>query len=139
MAERLYIHVRIVGDLAIVGFNQKGLIGASLVEGLGSELHSLIDHEGWKHILLNFSGVETAASAALAQLIRLDRKVKEVRGILRLCSLTPSLLEVFRASRLDRVFDIRSGSSGDDDLEIWGAWVPKPSPPDDLQGHASAE
>ena len=72
---------------------------------------SLVDADKMKHILLNFDGVEFLSSAALNKLILVDKKVKQVGGQLRLCSLRAEILEVFNLTRLNRVFDIRDSES----------------------------
>jgi anti-sigma B factor antagonist len=48
-----------------------------------------------------------ASSAALNKLISLNSKVKGAAGRLKLCTLRSEILEVFKLTRLDRVFDIR--------------------------------
>ena len=45
-------------------------------------------------------------SAALGKLINLKKKVSAVKGKLKLCCIHPDLLEVFRITRLDQVFEI---------------------------------
>ena len=43
---------------------------------------------------------------ALGKLINLKKKVAAVKGKLKLCCIHPDLLEVFRITRLDQVFEI---------------------------------
>ena len=45
---------------------------------------------------------------ALGKLINLKKKVGAVKGKLKLCCIHPDLLEVFRITRLDQVFEIHS-------------------------------
>jgi anti-sigma B factor antagonist len=57
-------------------------------------------------LTLDLSAVPYLSSAALAKLISLKKKVVGVSGKLTLENLHPDLLEVFRLTRLDQVFDI---------------------------------
>ncbi len=46
------------------------------------------------------------SSLALGTLINVKKKIARVEGQLKLCSIYPDLLEVFKITRLDTVFDI---------------------------------
>lgn len=105
------ITVSVIGDLANVRFNDKKIVDSSNIEEMGSELTALVTEQKYKHILLNFEGVEFMSSAALNKLINLDKKVKAVGGVLRLCTLKADIREVFKITRLERVFDIRDSES----------------------------
>jgi anti-sigma B factor antagonist len=101
------ITVSIMGDLANVRFNDKKIVDGANIEEMGNELTELVTVQKYKHILLNFEGVDLMSSEALNKLIKLDKKVKAVGGVLRLCSLKPDIREVFTITKLDRLFDIR--------------------------------
>ncbi len=107
MADRSRIIVSVVGELATVRFADTKIVDSANIEEMGAELLSLVDDEHMKHVLLNFEGVAFMSSAALNKLIVMDRRVKEVGGILRLCNLVPEIMEVFTLTRLNQVFDIR--------------------------------
>ena len=70
------------------------------------QLYSLVEDEGHTQLLLNFGNVQYLSSAALGKLINLKKKVGAVRGKLKLCCIHPDLLEVFKITRLDQVFEI---------------------------------
>jgi anti-anti-sigma factor len=57
-------------------------------------------------LVLDFSDVQYLSSADLGKLINLKKKVGAVRGKVRLRGIHPDLLEVFRITRLDQVFEI---------------------------------
>ena len=57
-------------------------------------------------LVIDFREVQDISSAALARLIRLKREAGALRRKLVLRGVNPSLLEVFRLTRLDRVFEI---------------------------------
>ncbi len=107
MSDRSRIKVSLVGEVAVVRFVDKKIVDSGNIEEMGSELLSVVEVDHMKHVLLNFEGVEFLSSAALNKLIGMDRKVKEVGGILRLCTLKGEIMEIFELTRLNRVFDIR--------------------------------
>ncbi len=118
MTDRRRIIVATIGELATVRFIDKKIIDSTNIEEMGSELLAMVDDDRLKHILLNFDGVEFLSSAALNKLILLDKKVKQVGGVLRLCNLRAEIMEVFTITRLNRVFDIRTSES--DALKAFG-------------------
>lgn len=111
MVDRRRMSVSTIGELAIVKFADKKIVDSGNIEELGEEMFSLVEKEHFKHVLLNFEGVEFLSSAALNKLILMDKKVKQVGGILRLCNLRAEIMEVFTITRLNRVFDIRKTES----------------------------
>ncbi len=85
----------------------KKIVDSATIEQLGDELTGLVINEKKNMLLLNFDSVEFMSSAALNKLISLNKKVKDAAGQLKLCCLRPEIGEVFKITRLDRVFDIR--------------------------------
>lgn len=111
MTDRRRTVVAQMGEVATVRFSDKKIVDSANIEEMGAEMMSLVDNEHLKHILLNFDGVEFLSSAALNKLILMDKKVKQVGGVLRLCNLRAEIMEVFTITRLNRVFDIRKTES----------------------------
>ena len=56
--------------------------------------------------MIDFSNVKFLTSSVLGLLIRISKKVYEAEGKLRLCSIAPKILEVFKITRLDKIFEI---------------------------------
>lgn len=111
MADRRRTSVTTIGEVVTVRFTDKKIVDSGSIEEMGAELISLVDKDHLKHVLLNFDGVEFLSSAALNKLILMDKKVKQVGGILRLCNLRAEIMEIFTITRLNRVFDIRKTES----------------------------
>jgi len=93
------------GGVSIVRFVDKKIVDSGTIEQLGEELSALVTVEKKNMLLLN--SVEFMSSAALNKLISLNKKVKDAAGRLKLACLRPEIEEVFRITRLDRVFDLR--------------------------------
>ncbi|MCA9191687.1 MAG: STAS domain-containing protein [Planctomycetales bacterium] len=107
MSDQHRVVVAILGEVACVRFNDQKIVDSANIEEMGEELFALVEKSHFKHLLLNFDGVNFMSSAALNKFIMLDKKVKQVGGVLRLCNLVDNILEVFSITSLDRVFDIR--------------------------------
>jgi anti-sigma B factor antagonist len=107
MATYRRINVMDNNGVHVVHFVDKKIVDSGTIESLGDELTGLVLNEKKNMLLLNFDSVEFMSSAALNKLISLNKKVKDAAGQLKLCCLRPEIGEVFKITRLDRVFDIR--------------------------------
>ncbi len=92
--------------VTVVTFIERKILEAAAIMELSEDLIRLVDQEGCKDLLLDFSAVEFLSSAALNKLIILDKKVKAQGGQLKLCSMIPEIREVFVITRLNQLFDI---------------------------------
>ena len=57
-------------------------------------------------LILDFSKVRFLSSAVLGLLIRISKRIYENEGKLMLCNINPKIYEVFKITRLTKVFDI---------------------------------
>ena len=76
------------------------------IQALESSIMPLIEQADRIHLVINFCNVKFLTSSALGLLIRINKKVYESQGQLKLCAINPNILEIFRITRLDEVFDI---------------------------------
>ena len=105
-ASRRHLRLENIDGVAVVSFVDTKIVTEENIQEVGDQLYSLVEDEGHKKILLNFGNVQYLSSAALGKLINLKKKVGAVKGKLKLCCIHPDLLEVFRITRLDQVFEI---------------------------------
>ncbi|MBI1764216.1 MAG: STAS domain-containing protein [Acidobacteria bacterium] len=96
-----------IGGVTVARFVDKKILDEGNIQIIGNELFALVDTDGRRKIIVDFSNVEYFSSAALGKLITLDKKVKTAKGKLRLCSIRPDIYEVFAITRLNKLFDIR--------------------------------
>ena len=96
-----------VSDVTVARFTDKKILDESNIQIIGNQLFSLVDEDHRQKIVLDFTNVEYLSSAALGKLITMDKKVKAAGGKLRLCSIRSDILEVFKITRLDKLFTIR--------------------------------
>src|ERR1700722_12404924 len=95
-----------IGDVTVVNFVDRKILDEQNIQVIGEQLFGLVDEEGWKKILLNFSNVEYLSSAALGKLITLNKKLQQAGGRLILCNIDPQIYEVFEITKLDKFFKI---------------------------------
>lgn len=96
-----------VGDVTVARFVDKKILDETNIQIIGNQLAGLVDEDGRRKIILDFSNVEYLSSAALGKLITMDKKVKAAKGKLRLCCVRPEIYEVFEITRLNRIFDMQ--------------------------------
>ncbi|MGQ0634139.1 MAG: STAS domain-containing protein [Planctomycetaceae bacterium] len=94
-------------DITIARFTDKKILDESNIQIIGNQLFALVDDDHRQKIVLDFTNVEYLSSAALGKLITMDKKVKAAGGKLRLCSIRSDILEVFKITRLDKLFTIK--------------------------------
>lgn len=107
-ASRRHLSTETIDGVTVVSFIDTKIVTEDNILEVGDQLYQLVDVEGKRQLLLNFGNVQYLSSAALGKLINLKKKVGAVKGKLKLCCIHPDLLEVFRITRLDQVFEIYS-------------------------------
>lgn len=105
-AAKRRVDIEEVGEVTIAKFVDKKILDEANIQTIGAQLFALIDEDGRKKIILDFSQVEYLSSAALGKLIIMDKKAKSAKTKLRLCSIRPDIYEVFEITRLNKIFDI---------------------------------
>ncbi|HEY0983058.1 STAS domain-containing protein [Schlesneria sp.] len=102
------IDIEEVNDVTVAKFVDKKILDEANIQAIGNNLFALIDEDGRRKIVLDFSLVEYLSSAALGKLITMDKKAKAAKSKLRLCSIRPEIYEVFEITRLNKIFDIKA-------------------------------
>ncbi len=103
---RKHLRLETIDGVTVVSFVDSKIVTDENIQEVGDQLYSLVEQEGHRQLLLNFGNVQYLSSAALGKLINLKKKVGTVKGKLKLCCIHPDLLEVFKITRLDQVFEI---------------------------------
>lgn len=104
---RRRLEVEPIGDVTVVNFVDRKILDEQNIQVIGDQLFSLVDQEGLRKLLLNFSNVEYLSSAALGKLITLNKKLQAAGGRLILCNIDPQIYEVFEITKLDKFFNIQ--------------------------------
>ncbi len=100
------IEVEYVQHAAIATLTDEKILDESDIRGLGESIMPLLETSPSVNLVLDFSNVKFLSSAVLGLLIRISRKIYESQGQLKLCGIDPKIQEIFKITRLDRVFEI---------------------------------
>ena len=100
------ISVEYSDNAAIVSFTKEKILEEKDIQQLQDSIMSVIDQGEKLNLILDFSNVRFLSSAVLGLLIRVSKKVYEQEGTLRLCNIEPKIYEVFKITRLTKIFDI---------------------------------
>lgn len=100
------VNVNYTDSAIILTFTDERILEEKDIQQLQSSVMSVIEQPGAGNIILDFQNVRFLSSSVLGLLIRVSKKVYERQGQLRLCNISPNILEVFRITRLTKVFDI---------------------------------
>jgi anti-sigma B factor antagonist len=95
-------HVRLVGPR---------ITDQVYINELGDELVATLEQAQPPDMLVDLEDVEFLSSSMLGKLIRLLKRTRQAKGRLRLCSIRPSIFEVFEITQLHRVFEIYPDAS----------------------------
>lgn len=100
--------VSIIEDktIRIVEFTNNKILDEANIAEIGATLNALIDENDQPKLLLDFTSVDHLSSAALGMLINANNRIKQRNGQLRLANIKPQIFEVFRITKLDRLFRI---------------------------------
>jgi anti-anti-sigma factor len=95
------------GDVHVVRFDGHQILDIITVDEIGDELFGLIDQSDCQNLLLNFSGIIGISSVMLGKLLVARKKMQCKRGTLKLCEIGSELSEVFSATKVGQIIDIR--------------------------------
>jgi anti-sigma B factor antagonist len=100
------ISVSYADQATIVTFTDEKILEEKDVRELEQALASLIEQADGIALVLDFSNVRFMSSAVLGLLIKVSKRVYEREGRLALCAIGPKIYEVFKITRLTKIFDI---------------------------------
>lgn len=101
-----HLRVRRSDGISIVEFADRKILEELSIQEIGEELNRLVASEPGIKLLLNFKNVDHLSSAALGMLITLNKKVQEQNGKLKLSDINRQIIEVFKITKLNKMFDI---------------------------------
>ncbi|RMF86202.1 MAG: anti-sigma factor antagonist [Planctomycetota bacterium] len=114
-----HLRIRDADGVTVVEFADRKILEEISIQEIGEELDQLVESRPGIRLLLNFVNVDHLSSAALGMLITLNKKIKERGGELKLSNINRQIFEVFKITRLNRVFDIHE--SADEALAVFNA------------------
>jgi anti-sigma B factor antagonist len=95
-----------IEDVLVVYFTDAKILDEARIQQIGKELMEMSASATNKKMVLNFQGVQFMSSAMIGKLVLLNKKCKAAEVSLKLCQISPNVLEVFKITRLNKVFEI---------------------------------
>ncbi len=104
--EHSHLAVKDHEGIHVVEFSDRKILDELCISEIRDELSKLVESTKGIKLLLSFENVEHLSSAALGVLITLNKQVSDSKGKLKLSDITPQIYEVFKITRLNKLFDI---------------------------------
>lgn len=104
--EKAHLAVCDMDGVSLVEFADRKILEELSISAIDDELSKLVTETPGIKLLVSFNNVEHLSSAALGVLITLKKKVEEAGGVLKLSDISPQIFEVFKITRLNKLFDI---------------------------------
>jgi anti-sigma B factor antagonist len=100
------ISVQYEAEAIIITFTDEKILEEADVRAIEQSLLAVIEQGEKLNLVLNFVNVKFLSSAVLGLLIKLSRRIYERDGLLALCGINPKIYEIFKITRLTKVFEI---------------------------------
>lgn len=100
------ISVDYTDKAVIITFTDEKILEDKDIAAVQQAIMSVVEQTQRINLVLNFSNVKFLSSAVLGLLIRISKKVYERDGQLRLCNINSKIYEIFKITRLTKVFEI---------------------------------
>jgi anti-sigma B factor antagonist len=100
------ISVEYTENATITTFTDEKILEEKDIQVLQESIMSVIEQAGRINLILDFCNVRYLSSAVLGLLLRISKKIYESDGQLRLCNINPKIYEIFKITRLTKIFDI---------------------------------
>lgn len=106
MAMDDFFTVREDEGVVIVTLQQPQILDAVTIERMAAGLKELFDRDAHDRFVFDFANVTYLSSSALGILIGLQRRAVQGKKQLKFAGIREGIMEVFRITKLDTVFDI---------------------------------
>jgi anti-sigma B factor antagonist len=115
-------------DVTLVFLLSRRIVDEEDIEATFGELQQIVDSGEAGKVVLSFRKVEFLSSAVLGRLVRLHKALQSTGGRLILCRIPPTIFEVFKLTKLDKVLNIKADTG--DALRAFGVR------PEDVEGES---
>ena len=89
-----------------VCFDDARILDESKLEQVGQDLIEMLNQTTEERVILDFRNVKFMSSSMLGKLVQVHKKCAEFKVKLKLCSISPEIRQVFKITKLDKLFDI---------------------------------
>ena len=93
-----------------VEFVDRNILDEANIQQIGAEITRIVDAKPSPKVLISFTNVDHLSSAALGTLITINNRIRSKDGQLRLANIDPQIHEVFKITKLDKLFQIHENT-----------------------------
>ncbi len=104
------LRVKKHNDVTEVEFIDRNILDEANIHQIREEIMGLIEASASPRLLVSFASVDHMSSAALGAMISINNAVKIKKGQLRLANIDPQIYEVFKITKLDKLFQIHDST-----------------------------
>ncbi|MHC4990555.1 MAG: STAS domain-containing protein [Planctomycetota bacterium] len=101
-----YFLNREVQGVQVLEFSRSDILDAMYIKELGDEIYEMVKTMDAPRIVVDLQNVHFLSSAALGMFLALNKVLRKQSGHLRLSNVDKSIYDVFRITKLNKVFHI---------------------------------
>ena len=106
-------------DVVVVSFTEAKILDQLAIDQIREDFKDLtLQAASGRKLLLDFSRVQFMSSSMIGQVVRLHKQCKQDKVKLKLCNISPDIMEVFKITGLTKLLDIHKDADGA--LEAFG-------------------
>jgi anti-sigma B factor antagonist len=95
-----------IGNVMVVSFSQDNKINVTISQKIKVEVTKLINPHS--KLVMNLEGINYIDSTGFGMLLSILRTCKNTQSLLKLCNISPEVMELVKLLQLQTVFDIRN-------------------------------
>jgi len=95
-------------DVTVVSFLDVAILDDVSIKQLGEDLENLVKNTPDIKLVINFSNVDYLSSAVLGRLVKVYKMVRKQKGKVKLCCIKSTIIQVFKITKLDKMFEIHA-------------------------------
>jgi anti-sigma B factor antagonist len=109
-AEPLFMPIQTAtkDGILTVQIQDERLVDPAQLTRLFDDLNLALSKSTEDRVIVDFTPVGFMSSSALGKLVQLNKKAAEYKAKLKLCGIHPQIYEVFKITKLHKVFDIEA-------------------------------
>ena len=100
------IETEFQGEILTIRFTEARIVDSETMRRTQNDLAAVLEQTPRRYLLLDLCQVQSLSTAALGMLIGFQKRCAERRVTLKLAAIAPEILDAFRATRLDWLFDL---------------------------------
>ena len=102
-----FFNARQQGGYTVVEFQTDSLTHPLEIERIGQALYRLVEQDGKRSLLLDFTPVKYLSSQAIGIILTLNKKLSQFEdSAVVLCGVGPQLMQLLKITRLDQLLKI---------------------------------